>query len=150
LVTNQTRLIARNQCLAAGAGLLLNMALVPLLGFMGAGVSAVIAFSVLAGLQAITSARFLTWRWPLTSLWRVLAASAAMSLSVLLLQAGFRSHSPTWQTAGLLISIFIGALIYGIMLWVLKEISLQQFFGFFRPDQRQSSVHKVVGETGQK
>ena len=93
LITNRTRLIARNQCVAAGVSLILALILVPALGFMGAALSAAASFSLMAGLQAITSARFLTWRWPLTSLWRVLAASALMSVAVLLVQAGIRSVS---------------------------------------------------------
>ena len=36
MVTNRTRLIARNQCLAAVASLILNLILVPTFGFMGA------------------------------------------------------------------------------------------------------------------
>ena len=64
MVTNRTRLIARSQCLAAGAGLILNFILVPFLGFMGAALSAAIAFGLLALLQARYSARYLTWHWP--------------------------------------------------------------------------------------
>jgi len=150
LVTNRTRLIARNLCVTAGANLILNLILVPALGFMGAALSAVVSFSLLAGLQAITSARFLTWRWPLRSLWRVLAASAAMSASVLLVQAGLRSDTTIWQAVNLLLSITVGALIYGSVLWVLGEISPRQLLDLFRADRRQAATDPVTGETGRK
>ena len=89
---------------------------------MGAALSAALSFLLLAGLQAITSARFLTWRWPLRSLWQVLTASAAMSVVVLLFQASLPSDTTVWQIINLLISILVGALIYGLALWILGEI----------------------------
>jgi O-antigen/teichoic acid export membrane protein len=150
LVTNRTRLIARNQCLAAGAGLILNLLFVPVFGFMGAALSVAISFSLLAGLQAITSARFLTWHWPLKSLWRVLAASAAMAVLVLLIQAGLPSDTTAWQVVNLLLSITSGVLVYGAILWVLGEISPPQLLGLFQADRRRSVTTPTKGETGQK
>lgn len=150
LVTNRTSLIARNQCVAAGAGLILNFILVPKLGFMGAALSAAISFSLLASLQAITSARFLTWRWPLTSLWRVLAASAAMAAVVLLLQAGLHSDKTVWQMFNLLLSIIAGALVYGSVLWFLGEISPKQFFDLFKANRHPAVTNPAAGETGLK
>ncbi len=150
LVTNRTGLIARNQCLAAGAGLILNFILVPALGFMGAALSAALSFSLLVGLQAIASARFLTWRWPLTSLRRVLTASAAMAASVLLVQTGLPSDTAVWQAVSLLLSIMVGALVYGLVLWVLGEISPQQLLDLFRAERRRAATNPATGETGLK
>jgi O-antigen/teichoic acid export membrane protein len=150
LVTNHTRLIARNQCLAAGAGLILNFILVPRLGFMGAALSATISFSLLASLQAITSARFLTWRWPLRSLWRVLTASAAMCASVLLFLAVLRSDTTIWQVVSLLVSIMVGAMTYGLVLWALGEISPQQLLNIFRADHHPVETNPITSETRQK
>jgi O-antigen/teichoic acid export membrane protein len=150
LVTNRTLLIARNQCLAAGVGLILNFILVPVYGFMGAALSAAIAFSLLACLQAITSARFLTWRWPLMSLWRVIVASAAMAASVLLVEAVLPSDTPVWQAVNLLISVMIGALVYGAVLWVMGEISASQLHDLFRPDHRRTVTFPTTDETRQE
>lgn len=137
LVMNRTRLIARNQCIAAGTGLILNFILVPILGFMGAALSGALAFFLLAGLQAITSARYLTWRWPFTCLWHVLVASAAMAAAVLLIEATLPSDTAAWQIVTLLVSITVGALIYGLGLWILGEISPTHLMDFFRADTRQ-------------
>jgi O-antigen/teichoic acid export membrane protein len=150
MVANRTRLIARNQIVAAIVNLILNLILIPILGFMGAAWSTLLSFLLLAILQTITSKRFLTWRWPVTSLWRVLAASAAMSAAVLLLQAGLRSDTTVWQVVILLLSILVGALIYGMVLWALGEISPQQLIGLFRSDQRRVETDPVTGEMGQK
>jgi O-antigen/teichoic acid export membrane protein len=148
LVTNRTSLIARNQCVAAGAGLVLNLILVPKLGFMGAALSAALAFFLLASLQAISSARFLTWRWPLQSLWRVLVASAAMSISVLILLAYLPSNTTIWQAVSLLISVTVGALIYGSILWILGEVSPKDILGLFRADRNRPVTTPATGETG--
>jgi O-antigen/teichoic acid export membrane protein len=150
MVTNRTGLIARNQCVAAGANLILTFILVPALGFIGAALSSLLSFSLLAGLQAITSARFLTWRWPLRSLWRVLAASAAMAAAVLLLQAGLPSDTTVSQVANLLLSITVGVLVYGLVLWVLGEISPGQLLDLFGADRRRAATAPTSGETGQK
>jgi O-antigen/teichoic acid export membrane protein len=150
LVTNRTRLIARNQIVGAGANLILNLILVPEFGFMGAALSAAISFSLLAGLQAITSARFLTWRWPFRSILRVLAASAAMAGVVLLLQAGLPSNTTVWQAISLMLSIVIGGLIYGSVLWATGEITPQQLFNLFQGDRRQVAANLATPEMGQK
>jgi O-antigen/teichoic acid export membrane protein len=150
LVSNNTRLIARNQCIAAAAGLILNVLLVPSFGFMGAAFSGAVAFTLLAALQAISSARFLTWRWPLSSLWRVLTASAAMAVSVFLIQAGLRSDMTIWQIVDLLLSITVGALVYGLVLWMVGEVSPSKILDFLRVDRRQPAINQVANETGQK
>jgi O-antigen/teichoic acid export membrane protein len=150
LVTNRTRLIALNQCVAAGAGLILNFILVPVFGFMGAALSTAVSFSLLVGLLAISSARFLTWRWPLTTLWRVLTASAAMSAAVLLLQVGLRSDTTVWQAVSLLLSIMVGALTYGLVLWVLGEIAPGHLLDLFGADRRRAAINPATGETGRE
>jgi O-antigen/teichoic acid export membrane protein len=150
MVNNRTRLIARNQGLAAGLALILNFIFVPRLGFMGAGLSAAIAFTILAGLQASSSARFLTWRWPLRSLWRVLAASAAMLASVLLVRAGLRPDTTVEQAGTLLLCVTVGGLVYGAALWVLGEISPKQLLGLLGIDRKRSLTGAVAGESGQE
>jgi O-antigen/teichoic acid export membrane protein len=150
MVNNRTSLIARNQILAAVANLILNFILIPAYGFMGAAWSTALSFSILAFLQAIASARFLTWRWPLTTLWRVLAASVTMSASVLLVQSGLRSDTTGWQVVSLLLSVFVGALIYGSVLWALGEITPQQLLGFFRSERLLAAAGPVIGEPEKK
>jgi O-antigen/teichoic acid export membrane protein len=150
MVTNRTRLIARNQIVAAVANLILNFILIPTFGFMGAALSTAVSFSFLAVLQAISSARFLTWRWPLKSLWRVLTASAAMSASVLLLQVGLRSDTTIRLVISLLLSITVGVLIYVLVLWATREITPQQLLGFFRADRLPAVTNPIPGETGPK
>lgn len=150
MVTNHTNLIARNQCVAAGVGLALNLILVPILGFMGAALSAAISFLLLAGLQAFSSRRFLTWRWPLTSLWRVLTASTVMCVSVFFIQTGLPSNTTVWQVVSLLLSIMSGALIYGAMLWTLGEISPKNLLDYLPAGRRPTATNPITGDAGEK
>lgn len=149
LVANRTHLVARNQCLAAGASVILNLILVPMFGFMGAATSALLSFSLLAGLVAISSSRFLTWRWPLRSLWRVLIASAAMAVSLLLLETVLPIATILWQVTSLLLSVMVGAMVYGLALWALGEVSPQQLVVLFRADRSHMISNVVAGNTGQ-
>jgi len=150
MVTNHTRLIARNQCIAAGVGLVLNLILVPALGFLGAAVSAAISFLLLAALQAFSSRPFLTWRWPLGSLWRVAVASGAMACAVLLLQMALRSDTTGWQITYLLLSILAGALIYGVVLWALGEVSPRQLLDLLAANRSRVPSSPVTGDGGQR
>jgi O-antigen/teichoic acid export membrane protein len=147
MVANRTRLIARNQILAAVTNMILNLILIPAYGFMGAAWSTLLSFLLLAGLQAISSTRFLTWRWPVKSLWRVLGASAAMAVSVLLLQAGLRSDTTIWQAVSLLLSVTVGVLIYASVLWALGEITPRQLLDLFRADHGRAVDNPVTVET---
>jgi O-antigen/teichoic acid export membrane protein len=150
LVANRTSLIARNQIMAAVFNLILNLILIPILGFMGAALSTAISFLLLAGLQAISSKSFLTWRWPLMSLWRVLIASGVMSASVLIIQASLRSDTTIWQVTSLLLSIMVGALLYGLVLWALREITPRQLVDIFRVDRHRAATNPVTSETNPK
>ncbi len=55
----QTRVLARNQCIAAVVNVILNTVLISLWGFMGAAASAFLAFVLLSALHARASDRSL-------------------------------------------------------------------------------------------
>jgi O-antigen/teichoic acid export membrane protein len=140
-------LIARNQILAAVANLILNLVLIPAFGFMGAALSTLLSFSFLAGLQALSGASFLTWHWPLKSLWRVLVASAIMGGIVFLIGTSIRTDTTTWQVINLLVSITVGVLIYALILWGFGEISPLKLLDLFRAEDRITTT-KVPEEIG--
>lgn len=146
MLTNRTRLIARNQILAAVANLVLNLVLIPIYGFMGAAASTCISFILLACFQAFSSARYLTWRWPFQSLWRVLVSSAVMAASVLLVQSRLPAHTTAWLVTNLLLSIMLGATVYGGMLLILGEISRHQALNLIRPNRNQPQTEPVSNQ----
>jgi O-antigen/teichoic acid export membrane protein len=128
LLTQHTGVLARNQFIVAALSLALNFMLVPWMGFMGAAVSACLAFLVLAALQARESAKYLTWRWPLKTLARVLAAAAAMAASIIVLNAAMAQPQTTRAEALQVLSfVVLGAVVYGSMLFLLGEVSLSSF-----------------------
>jgi len=127
LLAKRTGIIARNQFLATGVSLALNFLLIPHYGFMGAAVSACVAFVLMATLQALSSRRFFTWRWPLRTLTRVLIASALMALAVMGLLVALGPTETTWaQVGAVLAAVAVGGLVYGVALAALGEVSLRQ------------------------
>jgi O-antigen/teichoic acid export membrane protein len=136
MLTKRTKLIARNQVIAACANLIINLLLIPVIGFMGAAISTMLSFIFLALLQSFTSSRYLTWRWPLRSLGRVLVASAMMAGGVILIQMNIRSDTTLWLATNLIVSIVFGALIYGLALIALGEFPKHQLPGYFRPKHK--------------
>ncbi len=123
LVSNRTRLITITQFIAAGASLAISFLTVPIFGYMGAAASAAVSFCILAGSQGILSSRFLTWRWPVKSLVRILAASGVMAVAMLLVQALIDSGTSLSQAITVMAAVLVGGLAYGIGLWVFREIS---------------------------
>jgi len=127
LLAKRTGIIARNQFLATGVSLALNFLLIPHYGFMGAAVSACVAFVLMATLQALSSRRFFTWRWPLRTLTRVLIASALMALAVMGLLVALGPTETTWaQVGAVLAAVAVGGLVYGVALAALGEVSLRK------------------------
>ncbi len=135
LVSKRTYLIARNQCVMAGIGLGLNFLLVPKLGYIGAALTAVVSYSILAGIQAYTSSHYMTWRWPIKSLIKVILASSLMAGAVLVVEAAMPEDTMVWRVVSLSLSILSGALVYGLALWILREISPRSLSNLFRSDR---------------
>lgn len=132
MVANRTKLIAKNQCISAGIGLLLNFSLVPFAGFIGAAISAIIAFSILVILNSRNSRMFVTWYWPWKTLWHVLVATLAMSAVIFFIQFYLNSAIVIWEIILLLLTILIGIFIYFFVLISLKEISPMQISSYLK------------------
>ncbi len=150
LVNNRTNLIARNQVIAAFTNLVLNLILISRFGFMGAAWATFLSFFLLAILQGITAARYITWRWPIRSLLRVFLASIAMTATVLMTQSVIRTDNVGWQVASLLVSIVIGALTYCLILWAFSEISPLHILEYLHMTRKPASTSTVVSESSQK
>lgn len=129
LLENKTRLVARNQFLATGLSIALNILTVPIWGFIGAALSATVSFMLLAGLQSACSARYLTWRWPVKTLLHVIAASVTMAgVVALFLKAsgGYDTQTASGTLALVcLAAVIVGIASYSFMLLALGEFSLK-------------------------
>jgi O-antigen/teichoic acid export membrane protein len=131
LVSNNTRWIAINQFIAVAISLALNFLLVPHIGFMGAAWAAMVSFIALSVLQARSSARYLTLRLPWRSLANSVAASAVMGVAVWglvqLLNGYDRDASTILRAVVILAGAGLGAVIYGLLLWLLGEFTPGKF-----------------------
>jgi len=133
----QTRVLARNQCIAAVVNVILNTVLISLWGFMGAAISAFLAFALLSALHARASNRYLTWRWPTGTMLRVGLASGVMGIAVSLAASRLEHwtglpQTPTYAIA-LLGSMGVGMVVYGGMLWLTGEVSPSTLRSLLRP-----------------
>ncbi|MBI5931818.1 MAG: lipopolysaccharide biosynthesis protein [Chloroflexi bacterium] len=126
LLGKKTNILARNQFVAVAISLIINLALVPWLGFMGAAIASAVAFGAQTFLQAYYSSKFLTWRWPMQTLWRVVAGSALMAVVAGLIVQFGPEASTKQQALTLLIAVSAGAAAYGITLIALGEVTIRQ------------------------
>ena len=144
LLAQRTGSIARNQFLATGFSLALNLIAVPRLGFMGAAISVCVASVLLAALQAAASARFVTWRWPAKTLIRGLAAAGLMGGAVaafVRVTGGYDTTIPALnQIVILLLAVIIGVVVYGGMLWAFGELSPRRVLSLFTREGRSSAA----------
>jgi O-antigen/teichoic acid export membrane protein len=127
LIEKKTGQVAANQGIAAAVNLVLNLLLVPRFGFVMAGISNLVGYTLLIGLQAYTSRLYLTWHFPAKTLWRVLIAACLMGFSVTVFYrlgafGGRDSPGFVW----LFLSIGVGAVIYFVSLLLLQEIRKEE------------------------
>jgi O-antigen/teichoic acid export membrane protein len=143
LIERKTGQVALNQGVAAAVNLVLNFLLVPRYGFVMAGISNLVGFTLLIGLQAYASRSYLTWNFPVKTLWRVLLAAALMGLSVMIFyNLGTLGGSESPGIMWLFLSIGVGAVVYFVFLLLLQEI---------REEERawaKRFVHRVAVQMG--
>lgn len=125
LIKKETRQIAINQIVAALANLCLNLVVVPRFGFVAAGITTLIGYIVLFGLQAYTSRLYLTWQFPFRTLQNVVVATACMGLVVwgVYAVAGYRGDL---HWGYLFLSIVMAALVYFASLLLLGEANEEE------------------------
>ncbi len=140
LLSRKTRLIAVTQGAATVASLLLNFLLIPRFGFTGAAASAFLSLLFLAFINMVASSRYLTWRFPLKTLARVAAASAAMAVVVFVANSFLVSGTRLMLALSLVGEIAVGALVYVGVLFLLGEVSWSQTIALFLPDRGDGEV----------
>jgi O-antigen/teichoic acid export membrane protein len=143
LIQKKTGQVATNQGIAAVVNLILNLLLVPRFGFVMAGMANLIGYVLLIGLQAYTSRAYLTWHFPMKTLWRVSLSAVVMALSVTVFyRLGAYGERDAPGVVWLFLSMGVGALVYFVALLLLQEI---------RKEERawaRRFVHKVAVQMG--
>jgi O-antigen/teichoic acid export membrane protein len=122
LIRKVTWLLAIHQIIAAVVNVSLNLLLVPAFGFVAAGITTLVGYIVLFGLQAHSSRRYLSWLFPFRTLQNVTIATLFMGLAILGL--GFVSVDRVVGHIGyLLLSVAVAVSVYFASLWLLGEAS---------------------------
>jgi O-antigen/teichoic acid export membrane protein len=131
LIMKESRKIAINQIAATLATLILNLLLIPRFGFLAAGITTLIGYTLLLVLQAYVSRLYLTWQFPFRTLRNVVIATSCMGLSVL-------GIYPMPNVGGgvrpgyLILSIIAAVPIYFCCLWLLGEANEEEKNAFKR------------------
>mgnify|MGYP001033400402 CR=1 FL=1 len=113
---------------AAGLlNLLLNILFIPSYGYFAAAVTTLISYAFLLFLMIILSRRFFVWKFPFRSLIKVIGASGVMGIFVYYVGNNLTSS----VAINLILAIFIGLLVYFLMLFLLREFS-------------QSGIHELI------
>ena len=124
-IKKQARRLAANQIAAAATHIGLQLLLVPRFGYIASAVSTLVGYTVLFVLQTLASRPHLTWRFPLSTLRNVMAASMIMGLvawGIYRMSGGGSKGSPGY----LFLSILVAALTYVVCLWWLGEIKSEE------------------------
>ena len=123
LIMKQTHRIAIYQLIAAGVNLGLNLILIPRFGFVAAGLTTLLGYAVLFGMQAYGSRLYLTWYFPFKTLRNVTVTSVCMGLVVFgVFNMSDHGNNGT-RIVFLLLSIFVAVPVYFIFLLLLEEIN---------------------------
>lgn len=120
ILNNKTFRFAMNQLLAGALNIGLNILLVPVYGYAVAAVTTLVGYALLLVLQAHASRKYLTWKLPLGTVFRVGGAALLMGAALYganALDVGNTDLIPT------LAKIALGAFVYAGALLAFGEIT---------------------------
>lgn len=110
---------------AAGTNVGLNLILIRQFGYMVAAVTTLAAYVAFLVLTLVVSRRFLVWQFPLKTLAKVSLASTVMGVVVFII--GYDSSFSKY--AALVSAVAAGLVVYGGVLFLLKEIRPEEIIG---------------------
>jgi O-antigen/teichoic acid export membrane protein len=120
-IAKRTSISARNYLLCGAGNIVLNLIFVPRYGYLAAAFTTVISYVALLLLNAIASAPYLRWKFPMASILKICLASAVMGVVILLI-----SSRLTNAGSACLVCTIVGGVVYGAALVCLKELDLDR------------------------
>ncbi len=126
LIGKDTHRISINQIVAFSINLGLNLVLVPRFGFVAAGITTLVGYSVLFILQAYGSRLYVTWLFPFRTLRNVAIATIVIGLVVSGVYSLSHSGSSGVHVGYLLLSIAVAVPVYFACLLLLGEASEEE------------------------
>lgn len=125
LFHKQTPLIMWSVVISGLFNLLINFIFIPRYGYIAAAYSTFLSYGLYFVLIVIMARRFYTWHFPFQTLLRVFVASVIMGIAVYYLH----NNLPGPLVLNLLLVIFLGILIYFLMLFLFREYDLFLIYG---------------------
>jgi O-antigen/teichoic acid export membrane protein len=126
LTQKKTKWIAFDQTLAAVVNLVLNIVFVPIYGYVAAGVTTLIGFSIWFGLQYWRSRQFITWQLPHNTIRNILIAVGLMSATIYAFGLISGQGVQAMPVIYMLISILVSVFVYFGALLILGEITPEE------------------------
>ena len=126
MIGKRSSIVARNQILMSGLNLGLNFLLVPLFGYVAAGLTTLVCYAGLVVLHARDSKPYFTWHFPWATAARASAATLVMGLvtaAVYGLSGGGLLHLSLDRLA---LSIAVAVPTYSVVLLALGEASSEE------------------------
>ena len=120
VLNNRPDIETRNYLLAAIINIVLNLIMIPKMGYLAAGITTCAGYLALLVMHAWASKSFIKWKFPKTTLQNVLISSTVMAFSLLAISYIFSNTHILWILLG---SVFIGSGIYVSMLILLNEFT---------------------------
>jgi O-antigen/teichoic acid export membrane protein len=117
LLVEQTRWLPLMIGIAAATNAVINIALIPRIGIMGAAVSTIVAYSVLATIVMVWARRAISYKMDFRFLGKVIGATVVMALCLRFMPIG-----SGWR---LVLAIIAGTAIFALGLWLLRAVSVQ-------------------------
>ena len=143
VIAGRTNRIALNQIAAASVNLGLNLVLIPAFGFVAAGATTLIGYTMLLVLQAASARSYLSWPFPYRTLRNVAVATVASSLTA----AGVYALSGGGDDAHLgylLLGIATAIFVYGGCLALLGELNVHEMDAIKHALARRTNKLKAV------
>jgi len=120
-IKQRARQLGAIQIVAAALHVALQLLFVPRFGYVASAISTLIGYTALLVMQTLASRPYLTWRFPVTTLRNVSAASLVMGLVVWAVY-GMSGAGNGVSPAYLFLSVAVAVPTYGACLWWLGEL----------------------------
>jgi O-antigen/teichoic acid export membrane protein len=122
LLLKRSRIVMIWLVISGALNVLLNVLFLRRFGYQVAAINTLVSYAFLCGALAVASSRHFHWNFPWTTTLRSLAAAGVMSVVIALLNIELQP-SPVWSLG---LSVPLGVLVYGALIWALGELSPEE------------------------
>ena len=118
LFYKQSKIIAYAFIIAGVFNLILNIIIIPVLGYIGAAINTFLSYAILAMLMFAFSKKVTTWRFPIKTLLNAIFASSLMGFVIYIINNTLNFSN----FLNLSVTVSAGIVTYALLLLVMKEL----------------------------